>query len=505
VSTLASDMFFVVQELNASTGEPLGVCLQYGGWNYIYPNCVKVDSWPVTWNKHLPGWYNYTADLSTWGLSGSAWEVCVGNGFNEALTESYHGFLYFTESIITTAIPPSSAPTSIPSSVPTISFQPTSLPSSLPSAVPTEWVPPTTVPTGTPSISPAPTSSRWTVASECFAPLRLHFDLSLAGGEYLCMTTPATGAVNSINISLYFSGSNGMEQAYDMAFAVKDPSGVAVQAGGFNYYLPNISYAGPWPFEWHTSTEGWYAANISTSMFGVEGEGEYTACLVNAWVEAGTVSYEGTVLIDGLVYDCDPPSPAPTPLPSWSSEGECSENVVLDYDLHLEGFETSCTTLEAAGFIQDLDIALTFSGSVNGEWPADMSLSVKFEDGMGFRIGGFNDEDPDLVYLGSWPPTWRNSSDGTYVAFMNISEALIIDSGEVQVCMTNGWEYAHSVGYVGRMELLGLLRTCDKKKSNNDDDDNQTALALGLAIPLGLIALAVASYLCVSGYQKQEL
>jgi hypothetical protein len=496
-------MFFVVKEVNASTGEAIG-CLQYGGWNYEYPNCQVISDWPTTWDKHLAGWYNYTADVSEGRLSGIAWEVCVGNGFKEAPVESYYGFLYFTESIITTSIPPSSEPTSRPSSVPTISFQPTSPPSLLPSAAPSEFIPPTTAPTMAPSISPAPTSPHWIVASECLAPLRLQFELSLSGGEYLCVTFPATGVVNSINMSLYFSGSSGLEQPYDMAFAVKDPSGAGVQAGGFNYQLPNISYAGPWPFEWHTSTEGWYAANISTSKFGVQGGGEYAACLVNAWVEAGTVNYEGTVLIDGLVYDC-PPSPAPTPLPGWTSDGECSENVVLGYDLHLAGFEQSCTTVEAAGFIQDLDISLNFSGSVNGEWPADMSLSVKFEDGIGFRIGGFNDEDPDIVYLGSWPPSWRNSSDGTYVASMNISSALIIDAGEVQICITNGWEYAHPVRYDGRMELLGLLRTCDKKKSNNDDDDNQTALALGLSIPLVLITVAILAYLGITYYRKQEL
>jgi hypothetical protein len=441
MSTYASDMFLVVKELNESTGEFIQ-CLQYGGWDYVYPECGLINKWPSSWSKHLTGWYNYTADVSRAEFSGSSWEVCVGNGYEGAYVESYYGSLYFTDSLITTGVPPSSSPTSMPSSLPSISSKPTSVPSGVPSPVPTNSILPTSTPSMIPSISIAPTALHW-IVPKCSAPLKLDFDVSLSGTEYNCITVPAKGAANSVNMSLYFSGSTGLEWPYDMAFAVKAVSGMGVQVGGFEYYLPNISYAGPWPFEWRSPTEGWYSANVSVAKYGVQGQDQYTVCIVNAWVEAAMVSYKGSVLVDGLIYDCTPsPSPAPTPIPTsdptWALEGECGENTELSYDLQLSGFESSCFSLNAAGFIQFLNISMFFSGSVNGEWPSDMSLAVKFEDGIGFRIGGFNDEDPDLVYLGSWPATWRNSSAGTYEAFMNISSALIIDSGEVQVCIENG-------------------------------------------------------------------
>lgn len=502
-------MFLVVKELNETTGEFIQ-CIQYGGWgDFVYPECVVVGKWPSSWSKHATGWYYYLADVSSAGFSGSSWEICVGNGYKGSYEESYTGSLFFTGSMITTGIPPTSMPSSMPSFVPTISFQPTSIPSGVPSAVPTQTIIPSRAPSLMPSTSVAPTATHWTIQSKCLDTVYLSYDLSLAGKEYECIIVPAKGLATSINISLYFSGSSGLEWPYDMAFALKSPTGPGIQVGGFEYYLPNISYAGPWPFEWRSPLDGWYYANVSIGKYGVEGSGDYTVCMVNAWVEATEVSYQGQVALDGLDYDCTPsPSPAPTSSPSslpWILDGECGENTQLSYDLQLAGFESSCYSLDAAGFIQYLDIVLHFSGSVNGEWPSDMSLSVKFEDGIGFRIGGFDDEDPDLVYLGSWPPSWRNTSDGTYQAFVNISSALIVDSGEVEICITNGWEYAHMVHYDGHLELLGLIRTCDKKKSNNNDDDgNQTALALGLSIPLVLLAVALGGYFVISYYRKSE-
>lgn len=90
---------------------------------------------------------------------------------------------------------------------------------------------------------------------------------------------------------------------------------------------------------------------------------------------------------------------------------------------------------------------------------------------------------------------------------MNISSAQIIDSGNFQVCIENGWQYAHTVSYIGNLQLLGLKRTCDEKKkksSNDDDEDNQLAIALGLSIPLILICSAIGAYFLVRYLQSTQ-
>lgn len=506
-------MFFVVKQLDGNG--TFIQCLQYGGWNYIYPKCTLFKTWPSSWSRHATGLYIYLANVTSANYHGTNWEVCIGNGYvpvnSNGFLVSYTGFLYFTDSLIVSGYPPTGSPTVMPTNTPTISSQPTSLPTSIPSAIPTEYIPPTSIPSSIPSISHSPTISTWQLASDCQKTIDLKYQVSLAGGEYSCINIPAEGHLDYVNVSLYFSGSTAQEWAYDMILAIKYTSGYGIQIGGFEYYLPNITFVGEWPASWRFSTEGWYYANESVSSYNVKGKGSYNVCIVNGWKQANTVNYAGHFLLDGLTSDCTAsPTIAPTPSPSsveWELESDCNEVIELEYDLRLSGYQSSCYTItSAAGFIQNLNMSLFFSGSVNGEYPSDLSLSTKFEDGTGFRIGGFDDNDPDLEYLGGWPPSWRSESDGLYTAYMNISSAKIIDSGKVEVCIANGWEYAHSVNYDGHFQLFGLKRVCDdkKKNSNNDDEDNQMAIALGLSIPLILISLAIGGYFLVKYLQAKN-
>eukprot|EP00392_Amoebophrya_sp_AT5.2_P019886 g20914.t1 len=145
-----------------------------------------------------------------------------------------------------------------------------------------------------------PTTDPWMVTSDCDETVVLSFDVSLSGKQYVCMDFSASDSLEILNISLEFSGSVSGEWPYDMALVVKKVEASGIQLGGFNYYLPDIEYTGPWPTDWRSAASGFYTAEKNVSEYGVSGEGFYGICIVNAWSYAKKVNYKGSVRLDGL-------------------------------------------------------------------------------------------------------------------------------------------------------------------------------------------------------------
>ena len=318
-STFAADMLLLVQEYD-ETGENITDCFQYGGWNVNVEGCGVVNKWPETWNSHTAGYYNATALASRANFSATSWKICIGNGYTTSYSATYKGHLDFSTSLNTTALPPTSQPTGPPSPAPSISPAPTAKPFSSPTAIPSSTHLPTPSPTHVPSHLPTvtamPTVEPWTITATCGQTMQLAFDTSLAGRQMMCIDFPASGVLDIVNISLFFEGSTTGEWPYDMALIVKYIESSGIQIGGFNYYIPEIDYVGPWPFSWRSSESGLYTATENVTAYEVDGEGYYGICIANAWSYAKTVSYRGQVLLDGLVYRCDI-SPVPSSQPSY--------------------------------------------------------------------------------------------------------------------------------------------------------------------------------------------
>jgi hypothetical protein len=331
-STFAADMLLAVQRMeNGVTVE----CFQYGGWNVKYEtDCGILSKWPNSWNHHDSGLYTATADTARANFTGTEWQVCIGNGYTTTYVVGYEGTLDFTSSLITTGIPPTGTPTGPPSPSPTISPAPTQKPISQPTSTPSSSFPPSPAPTHVPSSMPTitsmPTSDPWTITSACGETMQMDFDVSLSGKQLVCADFPASDTLDIVNISMQFSGSSSGEWPYDMALVVKYIESSGIQIGGFNYYIPDISYVGPWPTDWRTTKSGSYTAEENVTEYGVSGDGYYGICIVNAWSYAKRVNYKGRVIMQGLNYNCDitpnpssvptssPPSLTPTLAPTFS-------------------------------------------------------------------------------------------------------------------------------------------------------------------------------------------
>ncbi len=281
VSVYASDMLITVSDNGT-------MCYQYGGTNedveFIVPDCVLRGAWNASWDSSDTGTYVDTAQMNINSFS-KQWIVCMANGNVNSSAVSYAGQLVFS-SLKATA-------------------------------------PATESPTPTPSFSPSAASEHSIeVASECNQPLKLEFDTILIGGDFICTILPASNSLLNVNVSLYFEGSVNGEFASDMLLVVNLVNRSGIEIGGFDYYLPNSDYAGPWPSSWNQMAEGWYSASINVTSYRIGGTGLYSVCIANGFSNAASVGYSGVLNMEGLNYQCG----APTAMPTDRAESSDSEN-----------------------------------------------------------------------------------------------------------------------------------------------------------------------------------
>ncbi|MDA1026018.1 MAG: hypothetical protein O3A19_06265 [Planctomycetota bacterium] len=73
--------------------DPNGNSIEFGGYNVSFGYTVAGD-FPNDWDSSTSGTYGYSADLSSYGLSGSGdWIIEIANGYTTSVDTSWTGVL----------------------------------------------------------------------------------------------------------------------------------------------------------------------------------------------------------------------------------------------------------------------------------------------------------------------------------------------------------------------------------------------------------------------------
>jgi hypothetical protein len=470
----ARDMFFTIR--NSGTGDIGPSCVQYGGWNYNEPGCVSGGVWPASWDSGDASTYLATADLTSFGMYGSDWEVCVGNGYIDARetgAPSYQGSLSFTSSLVTSGLPPSMSPTSIPSPQPSVSFQPSGVPTFIPSAQPIRShrpsYEPSNAPSSVPSVSFMPTANPFDVTSDCDEIMHVDFALELAGSQKSCVSFPASERLEMVQVSLQFSGATGDEEASDMLLIIINASRTGgIQIGGFNSYAEGIDFAGRWPVTWQDSDSGLYTATVNVSQFNIEGAGYYEMCIGNGYLYADSVQYSGTVDLPLLKYRCDisPPTPVPSSIPTVSptqaptafpttaptsssptnapttTYADLSSNSTVGhvstvyFDAHLSGNQYLCLEVYSSGALSNVSLLSYFSSSNPAAQASDLEVTVTAPTAdrcivVGGHVTSLVCPAPVASY--EWSSSLDSSQSGDYAADVLVESSSLLGDGAWQV------------------------------------------------------------------------
>lgn len=466
----ARDMLFIIK--NSGTDGMAPVCVQYGGWNYNADGCVSGGVWPISWDSGDASTYIATADLTSFGMSGSDWEICVGNGYidpRETGTPSYQGSLSFTSSLITSGLPPSISPTSLPSAQPSISGEPSIIPVSPPTAEPSRSFRPSHSPSNLPSSAPTvtimPTASPFEVTADCDDIVKVDFNLELAGSQKSCFSFPASERLEMVQISLQFSGATGDEEASDLLLIIINASRTGgIQIGGFNSYADGIDFVGRWPASWEDNGSGLYTATVNVSQYNIMGAGYYEMCIANGYLYADTVQYSGNVGLPMLQYRCDisPPTPAPSSVPTSptaiptsptavptsptpsptatfstiSSNTTVGHTSAVYFDAHLAGDQYLCMDLYSSGALQNVSLLSYFSSANPDAQASDLEVTVvsPIADSC-VVLGGHVTSQvcPAPVSRYEWSARLDSSSSGSYVDDVDVESSSLVGEGLWQV------------------------------------------------------------------------
>lgn len=110
----------------------------------------------------------------------------------------------------------------------------------------------------------------------------MEIDLTVAGGQYNCISTYATGQVNKVVANIIFNSTDPTSDV-DLLFVVKyvtAPLGNCIQIGGSVERCNNLY---PWPAEWNQDAVNGqlYTATIDVSAAGYYWpEGQYQVSLL---------------------------------------------------------------------------------------------------------------------------------------------------------------------------------------------------------------------------------
>lgn len=151
----------------------------------------------------------------------------------------------------------------------------------------------------------------------------------------------------------------------DMGLQLCDPSGTCGFIEGFNFNLTGTNL-GEWPFNWNTTSGGFYEACFATPTGLLEGDGTWGLTIQNGWTGSGpNVNFDGSVT---LFYLCNLEPEEPD-----TSAFMAMDTVLVEFNFESQNAEFSI--LDASGMPLDVlcsgdDPAELTPGTPGGVWEA---------------------------------------------------------------------------------------------------------------------------------------
>ena len=128
------------------------------------------------------------------------------------------------------------------------------------------------------------------------------YDFNLNANQSGSFNFPFDGELLGFAVTNSWSPSGGSWPG-DMSMSICDPSGTCGVIEGFSYDLPG-TLIGDWPFNWNTTSGGFYEACFAVPTGLLEGDGNWTLTVQNAWGGSlPNTNFEGSVT---LFWICDP-------------------------------------------------------------------------------------------------------------------------------------------------------------------------------------------------------
>jgi hypothetical protein len=256
------------------------------------------------------------------------------------------------------------------------------------------------------------------------------------GGESLNADASATitwdvagtnsGAVNCPSVDVYLSVDGGFTWPYELATNI-------INNGSATVTLPNV-----------LSSSARVKIKGANHVFFDISNGNFT-------IEENLCP--GCGCTDETACNYDPG--ATTDDGSCILQEPCSCELTGSQVANLAGGETSEALTQSATSLAPLTtiaIELDFdnTGSTSS-WAADMAMAITSPSGECISFGGYNGSPEGCPSLGNyevvWPATWAVSTNGSYAATVDISEANLSGSGDWSVVLHNGYNTSASASY----------------------------------------------------------
>ena len=126
------------------------------------------------------------------------------------------------------------------------------------------------------------TAAAVSMGCHAVADIPLAFDLAGPGGNTVNYMLEMQGSLDGASIEVDFTNEGGFAWAGDLLIGFIDPSGNAVEYGGFDTSF-GFTSAGDFEDTWDSSTSGAYTGSFSLAEYGLSGAGEWTILLADGY------------------------------------------------------------------------------------------------------------------------------------------------------------------------------------------------------------------------------
>ena len=136
---------------------------------------------------------------------------------------------------------------------------------------------------------------------------------NLSSGQTDTESEVLAGTLTSVTFNLNFTGT-GASYPADMMVYLYAPNGDCIVWGGWNINPTGgctdvgTGFDSSWPANWSTTVNGFYTYTLNTAAYGLDGAGEWTVTIQNAWTGSAVATYDLEIVFTGICAgDCFDP------------------------------------------------------------------------------------------------------------------------------------------------------------------------------------------------------